>query len=201
MMEIREIEVSKLRPWEDNPRINDHAVETVMKSIQTFGFNVPILYDQNYVIIAGHTRWKAARKLGMTHVPAIMLKMEGTQRKAFTIADNKLASLAQWDNGLVTKILEELRTESFDISSIGYSKAELEALLAPYRDFNWKEFNEYVAKKMEVVYAILQFKVKLEVKDRLLASISQYARDHGLEEKDTSLLAGHVLCRLLGLES
>lgn len=200
-MEIREIEVSKLNPWEDNPRINDHAVETVANSIQTFGFNVPILYDQNFTIIAGHTRWKAARKLGMTHVPAIMLTLEEAQRKAFAIADNKLASLAYWDDELVTKILEELKLENFDLSSIGYSEAELEALLAPYKDFNWEEFNGYVAKQMESIYAVLQFKVKLEMKDRLMASIKQYARERGLEEKDSALLAGQVLCRLLGVES
>ena len=199
-MEIREIEVSKLKPWEDNPRINDHAVETVAKSIQTFGFNVPILYDQNFTIIAGHTRWKAARKLGMTHVPAIMLTLEEAQRKAFAIADNKLASLAYWDDELVTKILEELKLENFDLSSIGYSEAELEALLAPYRDFNWKEYDEYLAKQFELDFALLQIKVKLEVKDRLMISIKQYAEECGIEEKDSARRAGQVFCRLLGVE-
>lgn len=189
-----------MKPWEDNPRINDHAVETVAKSIQTFGFNVPILYDQNFTIIAGHTRWKAARNLGITHVPAIMLTLEEAQRKAFAIADNKLASLAYWDDELVTKILEELKLENFDLSSIGYSEAELEALLAPYRDFNWKEYDEYLTKQFELDFALLQIKVKLEVKDRLMISIKQYAEECGIEEKDSARRAGQVFCRLLGVE-
>jgi ParB family chromosome partitioning protein len=200
MMEIREIEVTKLKPWEDNPRINDHVVEKLVKSIETFGFNVPILHDQNFTIIAGHTRWKAALKLGMTHVPAIMLTMDDANRKAFALADNKLGSLAYWDDELVTKVLEELKTEDVDLSAIGYSDAEMEALLAPYREFNWKEFEDYLTKKFELDFAVLQLKVKQEVKERLLTSIRQYAQECGIEAKDSAHLAGQVLCRLLGVE-
>jgi ParB-like chromosome segregation protein Spo0J len=200
MMEIREIEVTKLKPWEDNPRINDHVVEKLVKSIETFGFNVPILHDQNFTIIAGHTRWKTALKLGMTHVPAIMLTMDDANRKAFALADNKLGSLAYWDDELVTKVLEELKTEDVDLSAIGYSDAEMEALLAPYREFNWKEFEDYLTKKFELDFAVLQLKVKQEVKERLLTSIRQYAQECGIEAKDSAHLAGQVLCRLLGVE-
>jgi ParB-like chromosome segregation protein Spo0J len=60
MFQVKEITTSKLRPWENNPRLNDHAVDAVAESIRLFGFNVPILCDQNFIIIAGHTRWKAA---------------------------------------------------------------------------------------------------------------------------------------------
>jgi ParB-like chromosome segregation protein Spo0J len=171
----------------------------VAKSIQTFGFNVPILYDQNFTIIAGHTRWKAAQKLGMTHVPAIMLDLNDSQRKAFSVADNKLASLADWDEELVTKILEELKFENFDLSSLGYSEAELEALMAPFQDFNWEEFNEYLTKEMETINAVLQFKIKLALKDQVITAIKQYALKHGMKEKDSAVLAGNVLCHLLGV--
>ncbi|MBN1189568.1 MAG: ParB N-terminal domain-containing protein [Dehalococcoidales bacterium] len=60
MLQVKEIELIKLSPWENNPRLNDHAVEAVAESIRSFGFNVPILCDQDFTIIAGHTRWKAA---------------------------------------------------------------------------------------------------------------------------------------------
>jgi len=73
MLTVQEIETSALEPWEKNPRLNDHAVDAVAKSVETFGFNVPILCDENMKIIAGHTRWKAAKKLDMQYVPVIVL--------------------------------------------------------------------------------------------------------------------------------
>jgi ParB/RepB/Spo0J family partition protein len=75
MLQIQEIELSMLKPWEDNPRLNEHAVAAIAESISSFGFNVPILCDQNLIIIAGHTRWKAAMKLGMSKVPIIVIEM------------------------------------------------------------------------------------------------------------------------------
>jgi site-specific DNA-methyltransferase (adenine-specific) len=125
MLEVREVEVSKLKPWEKNPRINDHAVEAVAGSITSFGFNVPILHDQNFTIIAGHTRWKAAQKLGMAHVPAIMLNLSDTERKSFSVADNKLASLAKWDEELLATTLKELDLDRVYLPPLGFSKAEL----------------------------------------------------------------------------
>ncbi len=91
MLEVQQIRVSSLKPWQNNPRLNDHAVDAVARSIESFGFNVPILCDQNATIIAGHTRWKAARRLGMKSVPVITLEMSESQRRAFSVADNKTA--------------------------------------------------------------------------------------------------------------
>jgi len=199
MLEVQEVELSKLKPWEHNPRVNDQAVDAVAKSIQAFGFNVPILYDQNYTIIAGHTRWKAAKKLGMTYVPAIQIKMTDSQRKAFSIADNKLASVAGWDNELVAQILEELKLDEFDLSSLGYSEAELDALLAQYQDFNWDEFKEYLKEEVADVFAILQIKIKAELKAVIQNAIKKYAIEHNIKENDSALLAGKVVCGLLGV--
>jgi ParB-like chromosome segregation protein Spo0J len=72
-MQIQDVELKQLKPWEKNPRINDHAVDMVVKSITEFGFNVPILCDSNFTIIAGHTRWKAAKKLKLKTVPTVVL--------------------------------------------------------------------------------------------------------------------------------
>ena len=201
MLEIIDIPISQLKPWEDNPRINDHAVAAVAKSIQSFGFNVPILCDQDFTIIAGHTRWKAAQKLCMTRVPVVMLDLKDSQRKAFAIADNKLGSLARWDDDLIRKTLEELKRENLDISVLGCSDREMDALLAPYREFNWAEFDQYLAKKDESVYGILQFKMTFALKEKVEAAIQKYALENRIAEKDASILGGKILCRLLGVNS
>ncbi len=133
MLSVQEIEITKLKPWEDNPRINDHAVESVAKSIKSFGFNVPILYDQNFTIIAGHTRWKAAQKLGMTSVPAIKLEMDPNRRKAFSIADNKTAEIADWDLPKLDEIIKELKLEDFSVEDLGFSEVDIEQMMKELR--------------------------------------------------------------------
>lgn len=125
MLQVQEIEIEKLHPWEDNPRLNDHAVNSVVESIRSFGFNVPILCDQNMTIIAGHTRWKAAQKLGLEKAPVIMIEMTDSKRRAFAIADNKIAEIADWDFPKLREVLEELRSEDIDIQSMGFSDEEI----------------------------------------------------------------------------
>lgn len=199
MLEVSEVEVFKLKPWEKNPRINDHAVEAVANSIKSFGFNVPILYDQNFTIIAGHTRWKAAQKLGMTRVPAIMLNLSDTERKAFSIADNKLASLAKWDEELLIATLEELKLDKIDLPVLGYTKVELDVLLLPPIEFNWQDFDDYLAKETQSAPDTLQVKVGSKLKDIVKEAVRQYASKHNIKGKDFPALAGKVLCHLLGI--
>lgn len=129
MLTIKEIETTNLHPWEDNPRSNDHAVNAVMESICSFGFNVPILCDQNLTIIAGHTRWKAAQKLGIQKVPVVIIVMSDVQRRAFAIADNKTAEIADWNFPKLKEVLEELRDEDMNIRSLGFSDQEIRRLL------------------------------------------------------------------------
>jgi ParB/RepB/Spo0J family partition protein len=81
MLQVQEFELEKLIPWEENPRLNERAVDAVIESIRSFGFNVPIICDQNSTIIAGHTRWKAAKKLGLDKVPVIMVEMTDAKRR------------------------------------------------------------------------------------------------------------------------
>ena len=129
MLEVHYVELAKLKPWEDNPRLNDHAVDAVAKSIEHFGFNVPILCDENLTIIAGHTRWKAAGKLGMNSVPVILVPLTDTQRRAFPIADNKTAEIAEWDFPRLRDVLEQLRSEEVDLGELGFSDNGLRRLL------------------------------------------------------------------------
>ena len=134
MLQVQEIEVIKLHPWEDNPRLNDHVVDAVAESILSFGFNVPILCDQNLTIIAGHTRWKAAKKLGMEKVPVILVEMSDAQRRAFAVADNKTAEIADWDFPKLKDVLEELMSKDMDIKSLGFSDEEIRRLIIDVDD-------------------------------------------------------------------
>ena len=129
MLEVKEIELVDLHPWDDNPRLNEHAVDAVAESIRSFGFNVPILCDQNLTIVAGHTRWKAAKKIGMDKVSVIVVEMTDAQRHAFAIADNKTAEIADWDFPKLREVLEELRSEEIDIKSLGFSDEEIRRLI------------------------------------------------------------------------
>ena len=94
-MNIVDIKLDDLKPYENNPRNNEEAIEPVANSIKIFGFKVPIVVDKNNIIIAGHTRYKAAKKLGLNKVPCIVADdLTDEQVKAFRLADNKVGK--QW---------------------------------------------------------------------------------------------------------
>lgn len=113
--------IKEIIPYENNPRNNDHAVDYVMNSIKEFGFKVPIIIDKNNIIVAGHTRLKAAEKMGMTEVPVIIADdLTDKQIKAFRLADNKAAEIAEWDQDLLMQELLDLETESFDMLPFGF---------------------------------------------------------------------------------
>lgn len=108
-MKIELINIAELKPYKNNPRNNDEAVEPVMNSIKTFGFKVPIVIDANNVIIAGHTRYKAANKLGLEKVPCIVADdLNEEQVNAFRLADNKVGEVATWDLELLDIELENI---------------------------------------------------------------------------------------------
>ena len=114
-MQIKEISLSELVPYERNPRRNDKAVNAVKKSIEQFGFKVPIVIDADNQIVAGHVRFKAARILGFDKLPCIVASdLTPEQVKAFRLIDNKTAELAGWDYG---KLGEELKSLAGELSS------------------------------------------------------------------------------------
>ena len=97
-MKVVEVNVDKLTPYAMNPRFNDSAVDAVANSIRDFGFKVPIVADKNGIIVAGHTRLKAAKKLGLKTVPVVYADdLDEEQIRAFRLADNKVSELATWD--------------------------------------------------------------------------------------------------------
>ncbi|MEK0335835.1 MAG: DNA methyltransferase [Nitrosopumilus sp.] len=130
MMEVENIPISDIIPYEKNPRKNDKAVEIVAKSIKEFGFKVPIILDKNNEIIAGHTRLKAALKLKMTSIPVIRAdELTPDQVKAFRIMDNKSIEYAEWDYDLLEEELKVLQKVDFDLSLTGFSNKEIYELM------------------------------------------------------------------------
>jgi DNA modification methylase len=131
-MKIENWPLSRLTPYERNPRDNAAAVGPVAESIDRFGFRVPIVVDAEGVIIAGHTRLKAAEKLGLEIVPVHVAEdLSPEQARALRLADNKLHELASWDMELLPIEIEDLEDVDFDLSLLGFSEDELAGLLAP----------------------------------------------------------------------
>lgn len=122
-MEIIQKKVKDIIPYENNPRRNDEAVTEVAASIKEFGFKVPIILDRDNVIVAGHTRLKAAKRLKMKEVPCIMADdLDEEQIRAFRLADNKVSEKATWDMGLLQDELDEIL--SIDMEEFGFEFPE-----------------------------------------------------------------------------
>lgn len=122
-IEIVMRKIGELKPYENNPRHNDMAVDAVAASIQQFGFKNPVIIDKDGVIVAGHTRYKAAKKLGITDIPCISADdLSDEQIKAFRLADNKTAELAEWDEDLLGKEMQGII--NIDMSQFGFSVGE-----------------------------------------------------------------------------
>ena len=118
-MQIEQVSINDITPYDNNPRANDGAVEAVANSIREFGFRVPIILDKDGVIIAGHTRAKAAKRLGLETVPVIRAEdLTPEQAKAFRLADNKVGEIAGWLPELLDAELAEL--ENIDMSQFGF---------------------------------------------------------------------------------
>ena len=127
-IELRDID--SIRPYEGNPRVNDQAVEAVAASLREFGFRQPIVVDEAGVIIVGHTRWKAAKKLGLAKVPVhVANDLSPEKAKAYRIADNQTATLAEWNYELLPIELKDLQAADFDLSLLGFDEKELAKLL------------------------------------------------------------------------
>ena len=124
-MEIIYKKIEELRPYENNPRINDDAVEKVAQSIKEFGFKVPIVIDKNNTIVTGHTRYKASKLLDLKELPCIIADdLTDEQIKAFRIADNKVGEKSEWDLDLLDLELGDIK--DIDMEKLGFIKLEFE---------------------------------------------------------------------------
>ena len=124
-MNVQEIKLKDIKPYEKNPRKNDQSVDKVVNSIKEFGFKVPIVIDKNNVIVCGHTRYKAAKKLGLKAVPCVVADdLTEEQIKAYRLADNKVSELAEWDIDLLGEELDGIF--DIDMSDFGFDLSEEE---------------------------------------------------------------------------
>jgi DNA modification methylase len=131
-MKIELRNMTAIKPYPNNPRINDDAVDSVAVSIKEFGFRQPIVVDAEGVIICGHTRFKAAQKLGLEKVPVHVAKdLSPEQIKAYRIADNKTAELAEWNYDLLPIELADLQACNYDLGLLGFDPDDLAKLLNP----------------------------------------------------------------------
>lgn len=127
-LKIKYVDISEINPYKNNPRKNDEAVDEVANSIKEFGFKNPIILDKNNVIIAGHTRLKAAISLGMKRVPTILADdLTEEQVRAFRLADNKTGELAEWDLTMLDTEMMSLSDE-MDMSLFGFESSEEEII-------------------------------------------------------------------------
>ena len=129
MRTITKIKTEDIKPYAENPRNMELSLPKVKESISSFGFNQPILLDREYIIITGHTRYAAAKELGIAELPCIIVdELTSNQIRAYRIADNKVGQDGTWDVGLLKEELKKLRIENFPVTQTGYSDAELENL-------------------------------------------------------------------------
>lgn len=130
-MKIETVKLSKLKPYEKNSRTHsDDQIEKVARSITEFGMCNPILVDSDLMIIAGHARLAALKKLGHKEVPVIYLDhLTDAQKRAYVIADNQLATDAGWDETILRDELLRLETESFDLGLLGFEQSFLSDLM------------------------------------------------------------------------
>jgi len=129
-MKVEMRNISDIKLYDRNPRRNDAAVEAVARSIKAYGWRQPIVVDKDGVIVVGHTRWKAAKKLGLTEVPVhVAIDLAPEQAKAYRIADNQTATIAAWDYDLLKVELTDIAAMDVNLEGLGFNPAELEKIL------------------------------------------------------------------------
>lgn len=178
-MQIIYKKLEELHPYKNNPRRNDKAVDAVANSIQEFGFKVPAVIDKSGEIIAGHTRYKAAKKLGMKEIPCIIADdLTEEQIRAFRLADNKVGEMAEWDFDLLDEELEKM--SYIDMEEFGFDFKEPSHFWGDEEGERTEEYNEFEEK----------FKPKLTTDDcytpeAVYEVVKNWAvKEYGLEGKN-----------------
>ncbi len=125
-MKILNLEIKNILPYQTNPRKNDEAVNVVANSLEEFGFQQPLVLDANNVIVVGHTRFRAAKQLGLETVPCVIADhLSSEQINAYRIMDNKSAEYASWHDGLLVQEMASLLESNYDLELTGFSNLEL----------------------------------------------------------------------------
>lgn len=129
-MIIENVLIRDIKNYESNPRKNKLAIKHLVDSINAFGFKVPVIIDKDNIIVCGHTRIEAAKKLGMTEVPCIRANdLDEAQIKAFRIADNKVSEYSIWDDDLLKKEMTYLKDIDYDVLMTGFTQSDIDKIL------------------------------------------------------------------------
>ena len=139
-MNIQEMEITKIIPYINNPRKNLN-IDKVASSIKEFGFQQPIVVDEENIIIVGHTRFEAAKKLGLEKVPVTIAKLSKNQAKAYRIADNRLNQDASWDTKLLNLEFNDLIGDNYNLDHLGFTNDELDNLFLKDEKESEEELN------------------------------------------------------------
>ena len=179
-MQVIEKELSWLKPYANNPRDNESAVEPVANSIKEFGFKVPIVATADGEIINGHTRFKASKLLGLEKVPVIIADdLTDEQIKAFRLADNKVNEFSKWNED---KLRDELKQLEMDMTEFGFEFTELTELLEEEKEKEQEpeiKFTEELGEESN--YIVLKFDTSVDW--LLLESLFDLPRVHALASK------------------
>lgn len=175
-MNIIEKNIAELKEYANNPRNNDGAVEAVAESIKQFGFKVPIIIDSGGVIVAGHTRKKAAERLGLSSVPCIVADdLTPEQIKAFRLADNKTGELAEWDFAALEKELEELTAFDIDMSLFDFD----DFILLPEEIELDREQNGTAVKSPQIKYGSTVIYMTDDEDEKFNSLLTKYLDENG----------------------
>lgn len=166
MNTIRDIDVNELKPYSDNPRFNFEAIDKVAKSIEKYGFNQPIVVDDDMTVIVGHTRLLAAKQLGLNKVPVLVASgLSDEKVHAYRIADNKTAELSEWN---FDKLNDEMKT--VDLADFDFEISEGELL------DDELVFNEKIEKPSRILIDVLDEAPF----DLVYEAVSKIAEEHGM---------------------
>lgn len=187
-MQITNKQIKELIPYENNPRRNDKAVNAVAASIKQFGFKQPIVIDKDNVIVCGHTRYKAAQKLRLKEVPCIMADdLTDDQIKAFRLADNKTAELAEWDFPLLDLELADI---DLDMSEFGFDDISVDEFGT---DFSLPDGDKPPFKQLTFTLAAEQAtQIEEILKFAKSNGIADYYDNYGNENGNGNVLFGVV---------
>ncbi|MGX9755711.1 ParB N-terminal domain-containing protein [Clostridioides difficile] len=132
--EVVYLNLEDIKPYQNNPRINDNAIEKVVNSIRDFGFNNPITIDKSNIIVTGHTRYEASKILNLKQVPCIILKdLTEEEIKGYRLSDNKTGEFSDWEFDKLTKELAEI--QNIDMSNFGFNVLTIDDLGVIDSDF------------------------------------------------------------------
>lgn len=178
-MEIKQIDINKIKPYFNNPRkISKDAIEKVKKSIEEFGFQQPIVVDKDMVIIVGHTRLQASKLLNLSTVPTVIANISKEKIKSYRIADNRTSESSEWDYPLLNKEFIDLLESKVDLSSTAFDEFEFLKIMKDHNNdenIDFPEIDDIENKSIEQITFTLsleQAKIIKEIIDKVKKNIS-----------------------------